>query len=234
MTLHTRLAVTSPGIDPKEIFDLLLNLVGADAEQKALAEETKNGDGSASISMPMGLGLNALCWMDYRTDGELLTQDAEETTDFDEIERARAHNERLEEEGDGYDDYIYLSYAPPSYIVLHFDTAYSYKAPNGAECGDLHAWMIREIGKWLAEREASYSWYDESGYGWDAEREHKRDEWLGRDRISEEWGTLGDPDVGDPKSMIPSVTEDSRAAFLKTAMEALRLQQFERNQNFPF
>lgn len=234
MTLHSQLAVTTPGIDPKEAFGLLLDLVGATDEQKALAEETVKPDGSASLWMPMGLGLNALCWMDYRTDGELITMDGEETTDFDEIERARLHNEKIEEEDGDYEDYIYLSYKPRSYIVLHFDTAYSYKAPNGAECGDLHAWIIRELGSWLSEKGAEFSWYDESGYGWDEEREHKRDEWLGRERITEEWGTLGDPDVGDPKSMIPSVTEDSRAAFLKTAMEALRFEQLERDRNFPF
>lgn len=224
MTLHTRLAVTTPGIDPREIFNILVSLVGGDSSHLAMATESSSKDGSASISMPMGIGLKALCWMDYRPDGELMSFDADETDDFAELAKAWAHNAKLEEQEDwDYEDYIELSYSPKSYIVLHFDTAYGYKAPNGAECGDLHAWIITTIGSWLKDRGAEYSWYDESGWGWDAERELKRDEWIGRERVSEEWGTLGDPDVGAPESLIPSVTKDSRAEFLQQVLPAIFL-----------
>lgn len=46
-------------------------------------------------------------------------------------------------------------------IEMRFDTAYGYRAENGAGCSDLHAWMVRELGRWLTDRGLTWYWYHE-------------------------------------------------------------------------
>lgn len=225
MTLHTRLAVTTAGVDAEAAFDLLLDLVGASADQRKLGRKTVNSSGTVDISMPAGLGLNALVWIEYQEDGSLIPFSSEETDDLEELKRIQAANDELEEQPNwSYEDYIDISYSPKRYIELHFDTAYGYRAPNGAGCGDLHAWIIQSIGEWLQAQGAEYSWYDESGWGWDEMRKLDEAKWIDRSDVSAQWGTLGDPDVGAPSSMIPSVTEDSRYDFLRTVLPAALLE----------
>jgi hypothetical protein len=37
-------------------------------------------------------------------------------------------------------------------VSVRLDTAYGYRGPNGSGCGDVHLWLIREIGRWLDDR----------------------------------------------------------------------------------
>lgn len=207
MTLHTRIAVTTPGIDPEAAFAHLVKLIGVTPEQITLARRTGPAPDSEhawertrehSIGMPMGLGLPALVDVDYSPDGEPLAAREDETNDVDE---ASGDDEKM--------------FVPQAHLMIHLDTAYSYKAPNGAGCGDLHAWIIREMGAWLTEQGASWDWYDESGWGWTVEWKNDTTYFAQHPDVSAEWGTLGDPDVGELGSMIPSVTRDQRQAFLE-------------------
>jgi hypothetical protein len=86
--------------------------------------------------------------------------------------------------------------------MVHFDTAYGYRADsNGASCGDLHAWLVREIGAWATEQGASWRWYDESGNGW-------------LDTRNDDLSPLGDPEVGRIGSTVRrGAIEDPRRAF---------------------
>lgn len=207
MTLYTRMAVTTPGIDPEATLDHLVTLIGATPDQLALAQ--KNGPDPASalefernrshsIDMPPGLGLPALSDVSYSPTGNPLPLSEYETNSLDEASKDEDK-----------------TFAPRSHLMIGFDTAYSYKAPNGAGCGDLHAWIVREMGAWLTKQGASWDWYDESGWGWSAEWKGDESRLARNSRVSAEWGTLGDPDVGALDSMIPSVTRDSRQAFLE-------------------
>lgn len=207
MTLHTKIAVTTPGIDPEAALARLTSLIGATIEQAALATaEGPEPDSEShwarnrqhSINMPPGLSLPALAWIDYSPTNEPLPLEREETHDLD---KARQDEEAV--------------FAPLAYLTIHFDTQYTYKAPNGAGCGDLHAWIVREIGTWLTAQGASWDWYDESGWGWYVEWKDDSAMLARSPDVSPEWGTLGDPDVGALGSMIPSVTRDSRQAFLE-------------------
>ena len=206
MTLHTRIAVTTPGIDPEATFTHLLNLLGATPQQASQARRTTPLPDSEyswerhrnhSIGMPMGLGLPSLVDVDYSPTGEPLTIAEDMTNDIDE---ARKDEEKI--------------FIPQAHLIIHMDTAYSYKAANGAGCGDLHAWLVREMGAWLTEQGASWDWNDESGWGWTVEWKGGSALFARNPNVSAEWGTLGDPDVGELGSLIPSVTRDHRQAFL--------------------
>lgn len=56
--------------------------------------------------------------------------------------------------------------APAGFVEASLDTAYGYRASNGATCGDLHAWFVTRLGEWLDERGVKWSWYDESADEW--------------------------------------------------------------------
>lgn len=207
MTLHTRVAVTTAlPVPPEDALRHLLTLMQATPEQVSRMQ-TRAPDPTAeyewdrtrpnSVNMPPGIGLPALSWVDYSNTREPLPLDEDET---DSLEEAASDPDKF--------------YSPRAHAVIHFDTAYGYKSPNGAGCGDFHAWLVREMGAWLESHGASWTWYDESGNGW--HEEWKNDtRFLERHVLSSEWGTLGDPDVGALSSMIPSVTRDSRQAFLE-------------------
>lgn len=55
----------------------------------------------------------------------------------------------------------------PDGIVLEvsFDTGYSYHH-DAARCGDLHAWLVTELGKWLDERNVPWCWLREDTGEW--------------------------------------------------------------------
>ncbi len=51
-------------------------------------------------------------------------------------------------------------------VVLWFDTAYGYKAANGAGCEDLHAWLIWEICQIAAIHGTVCHWQNEFDGSW--------------------------------------------------------------------
>lgn len=205
MTLNTRIAVTTPIPDPRAVFDFARVLIGADEAHtyRTLPDPSSEwaweAEGLPRWQMDPGQGLPALMDVEHN-DGKVIPLAEHETHD-------------LAEDSNDND----LAYQPTAYLVASFDTAYGYTANNGASCGDLHAWIIRETGRFLDSLGVSWTWYDETGSGW-------REQWQGNPdweakiandrRVSPEWGTLGDPDVGEPESMIPAYTDDSRKEFL--------------------
>lgn len=48
-------------------------------------------------------------------------------------------------------------------VVL--DTGYGYRAANGAGCGDLHAFLVSELGAWLEDRGVKWGWIEEGESG---------------------------------------------------------------------
>lgn len=51
-------------------------------------------------------------------------------------------------------------------IEVRIDTTYSYRGPHGGGCGALHAWIIRELGRWLSERGLTWYWHNEFDGTW--------------------------------------------------------------------
>jgi hypothetical protein len=67
------------------------------------------------------------------------------------------------------DDGKTYRYGPPVdawSIEVRLDTAYGYQADNGAGCSDLHAWIVRELGRWLSDRGLTWYWYHEYTGEW--------------------------------------------------------------------
>lgn len=53
------------------------------------------------------------------------------------------------------------------FVAVDFDTAYGWRAPNGAGCADLHAFLLHEVGVWLAsEGVEDWSWRHEERGTW--------------------------------------------------------------------
>ncbi len=149
MTLHTRVMVTSPGVDPAAAFVKMRQIIGAGEQYSARTRTETEFEWQAnysSHSMDLGQGLPALMWVDFAKPGRTLG--------------GEGHEDYCESDCDGsYHD-------PEGYIEIHYDTTYGYRADNGASCSDLHAWITQEIGTWLDMQGATWEWYDESGDGW--------------------------------------------------------------------
>lgn len=191
MTLHTRVMVTTPGIDAREAFDKMRELIGATSEYTYFVSPEPESDNqyrremTPGFHMNLGQGLPALMWVEH-ADGDLVSDGG--------------HDKWCDDDCSGkYDD-------PAGYVAIHYDTAYSYRAENNASCSDLHAWLTREITAWLDERGASWRWYDELGDGW-------------RDDLSS-YGALGDPEVGRIGSNIDRLTKDDKREFGLDVMRA--------------
>jgi len=50
--------------------------------------------------------------------------------------------------------------------MVTFDTGYAFCGPGGANCGDLHAWLVLQVSQWLELRGATYVWQQESTGEW--------------------------------------------------------------------
>lgn len=215
MTLATRIAATAPVENPRAVFDYARHLIGADDTYtfRTLPDPEEDFSFDRQVNprwqMALGQGLPALMDVEHNN-GQPLPLGEDHTHDL------------AESDSESND----LAYQPVAYVEITFDTAYGYSAPNGASCGDLHAWLVQEMGKYFDSLNVSWTWFDESGWGW-------REQWRGRPeweeqvkdhpRVSLDWGSLGDPDVGALGSMIPSYADDSREEFFGYVMNALGL-----------
>ena len=148
MTLSTEIYVLEP-VDVRELFAECQRLLAAadeipDRPQKSKEGGSWRGDGSARLLENLvGQGLPAWLMVHYREDGPLVT-----------AEQAAEHDEDCSEECTGkYHD-------QPCHLLIDIDTAYSYRSARGG-CGDLHAWYIAELSKWLAARNVPFRWQNE-------------------------------------------------------------------------
>lgn len=48
---------------------------------------------------------------------------------------------------------------PACWLEVSFDTAYGYRDEQGRRCGDLHASLVADLGRWLDERGVRWRWY---------------------------------------------------------------------------
>lgn len=51
--------------------------------------------------------------------------------------------------------------SPACWLEVTFDTAYGYRDEQERGCGDLHAALVAELGKWLDERGVRWLWENE-------------------------------------------------------------------------
>lgn len=153
MTLNTRVVIEQPYPAPR-VFHHCRQLLGCTDAHVWEHERTSKWSRNPRYGNILGQGLPALLWLHYGPDGPLLDDDEDDP-----------------EERQGF-------------IAVHFDTAYGYArfSPNGAGCEDLHAWLIRELGRWLDERGLTWQWQNEFTGEWH--------------RGSEGLGEFGDADRG--------------------------------------
>ncbi len=152
MTLSTNLYVLGE-VDVRELFHFGQRLLTtyddrpipmSPNQQKWRDDEGYQSDGSRCIRNELGQGLPAILDVTYRAAGPLATD-----------EQSRACTSECEPA----DDYHYHPRA--CWADLDLDTAYGYRDSRGWGCGDLHAVLVAELGKWLDERGVRWEWKNE-------------------------------------------------------------------------
>lgn len=137
MTLSTVVYIIEP-TTVREVFDEAHRLIGGQDAEYDHDERSKIW-GCGVYRNLSGQGLPALLYVRYGVDAPLTDDCADED----------------HEDGD-------CGYPFPAWsIEVDFDTAYGYRAPNGAGCGSLHAWLVRELGRHLTERGLTWYWRNE-------------------------------------------------------------------------
>jgi hypothetical protein len=136
MTVTTHVRVVEP-TPVKPIFDYARRLLGA---EKAAFEQSKHWAlNNLVYANSIDQGYAASLWVSYGPDGPLDTDPCEDLE-----EGLRPGQE----------------HPPRRSIQISFDTApLNYYPDNGASPSDLHAWLIREIGQWLSDRNLTWWWY---------------------------------------------------------------------------
>lgn len=149
MTQHTRIVVTSLGLDPREALENLVGFVGG--AQDPRPEETEPS-GARTVRMLPDPGAPALVWVEHNG-GLPLPIDAQYET----------HDMEASWLGEGSSC---LDYVPEGYLVLHCKTPLTYTLPDGTTCGDLDIWLARKIGEWLASQGVEALWFDDTSGEW--------------------------------------------------------------------
>lgn len=140
MTLDTKIGLMAP-VPLESLRDRCNELLGA-ADAKPMGPEAWYSETRWVYGNAGNQGLPAWLMIYYSPDGPL-----PEEEDRDEIEE---------------------QYRNPTGMVMEvsFDTAYGYRGPNGSGCGDLHAWLVSELGAWLDERRVPWCWQNEFSGEW--------------------------------------------------------------------
>lgn len=100
--------------------------------------------GAWNISNEIGQGLPAILDIKYRPNGPLRTpEQSAEHEDYCAEDCDRTYHDRA------------------CWLDVDFDTAYSARFSGGMGCGDLHAALVAEVGKWLDERDVRWEWRNE-------------------------------------------------------------------------
>ncbi len=134
MTPNTEVYIHDP-VDYRDVFIKCNQLLGAH-EGTAFTED------AGSISNKPAQGLPAWLFVYHGDNGPL-------------VEPGR-HSEYC----DGGLDGCPAPCAVPCWIEVSFDTTYGYQGPDGG-CGDLHARLTAELGRWLDGKGVSWSWRNE-------------------------------------------------------------------------
>jgi hypothetical protein len=161
VTLNTRIFVLGQ-VDHRELFAKFNQLIGADegtrfsddqdqawhhfdGEPAGVGEFVTPPDGPWTIANDPEQGLCGWLMVHYRPGAPLVTdaQAAEHDEDCDDSE------------GDCTE-----WHDRACWLRISFDTAYSYTGPDGG-CGDLHARLVAEFGKWLDDHGIPWQWQNE-------------------------------------------------------------------------
>lgn len=150
VTLNTKIYILDE-IGHKDVFGRCNQLINApeatrfsDCAQQVFVDGAwvDEPTGARNIGNDIGQGLCALLDVYYRTGGPL-------KSDADSCDRwcddpcdAESHD-------------------PAHWIKVTFDTAYGYRDEQGRGCGDLHAVLVAELGRWLDERGVRWLWENE-------------------------------------------------------------------------
>lgn len=140
MTRSTRVAVTSPGIDPMSMWRTMATILRAPEQYRF--EVTATG-----IHAALGQGLDALMDLDHAADLSQIP--------------ARGCDDYCEPDCSGE-----WCREPGHYLMADFDTAYGATDPCGCHSGGIHIRLVSALGAWLDQQGAAWRWYDESGDGW--------------------------------------------------------------------
>ncbi|AMS02723.1 hypothetical protein BJD55_gp043 [Gordonia phage Yvonnetastic] len=187
MTLSTNIRALDP-IDPNLAFMHVAKLIGADEgfRWKIRTPEDSRFDWDTDYSIAAEPGQGLCAWLIVRHNkGQLIDlEDEYYTTDKDDP--------RLLVPADIRE----VSYTPAGYVNVDIDTAYGYgrdyegvdwphepgRELGYGNCGDLHAWIVREYTKWLDYHSVRWAWQNEFTGEWfeDLSQLHE----------------LGDPDLG--------------------------------------
>jgi hypothetical protein len=156
MTLNTKVLIAVP-MNPKEIFDYLVDLLGRDFNGTPRWEHDEphvdrwGNHRPAVYSTTIGQGLRAWTMVKYASDGPLVYHDDEELKEF--------------AEEDWFNNIIHNEHC----IQVSFDTAYGYRSSTGASCSDLHAWLIVMLAGFLRDKGVptdKWSWQNEYKGEW--------------------------------------------------------------------
>ncbi|MFC5744764.1 hypothetical protein [Actinomadura rugatobispora] len=150
MTLNTSVYVLDE-INYKYVWVRANQLIGATEATRFRNEQVKtwqNGEGKPepgnawSIGNNAGQGLCALLDIHYRPDAPLRAKDGGCEwycdPDCEDEHRSRA-----------------------CWLEVSFDTGYGHRDQQGRGCGDLHASLVADLGKWLDERGVRWLWENE-------------------------------------------------------------------------
>lgn len=149
MTLKTRFYVTTPGIDPQAIWDLLMAHVETEDTVPNTVSTGPTKYGQTLKSTRRGSGRNALCRMYYTESEEEIPRHPSETDD-PELE-------------DLENDVIYV---PRAYITLSFDTGYVYRGPDEEDCSGLHRTILLSLASYVISHGGDFIWNDEYTGEW--------------------------------------------------------------------
>lgn len=142
MTLSTLIAIVEP-TSVKDVFDECRRLIGGEQAEFAHDQPNRYDETVNTYRNYAGQGLPALLIVRYGMEAPIRPE-----TDDDDPE--------------------YRSGPPVDAwsIEVDFDTAYGYRAENGAGCSDLHAWLVVELGRWLSNRGLTWYWLNEYDGSW--------------------------------------------------------------------
>ena len=153
MTLNTKFLTTSPGIDPDELFGVLLDAV--EPKNFRLRREDYIESGTDSVynghwpdqvtkNSRVGIGLKAWCFLSHKKLGALI---------------------EAEYEDDPHSDFPPMVITPEHYIRLAFDTAYAYSGVEGSVSG-LHNVILLKLAAYVTEQGGTYTWQNEFTGDW--------------------------------------------------------------------
>ena len=141
MTRSTRVAVTSPGVDPMTMWRVMATNLRAPEQYRFEVSDT-------SIHAALSQGLDALMDLAFAADGGQVPE--------------RGCDDFCVADCSGT-----WCWEPAHYLMADFDTAYGATDSCGCHSGGIHVRLVSALGAWLDQQGATWQWYDESGDGWE-------------------------------------------------------------------